>query len=111
MYCGTTNLVEPSGTCWAGYYCPESSTSPTQVDCPMGAYCPNASASFTLCPKGVYPHHTKNVDSYRNCLFFNKVMLLNRFLEVKPFMLILFSHLSGKMSLINMHLNFTFAES
>lgn len=43
-------------------------------------------------------------------LFFNKVMLLNRFLEVKPFMLILFSHLSGKMSLINMYLNFTFAE-
>lgn len=77
MYCGTTNLVAPSGTCWAGYYCPESSTSPTQVDCPMGAYCPNASASFTLCPKGVYPNDTKKL-----------------ILEVKPFMLILISHLT-----------------
>lgn len=96
MYCGTTNLVEPSGTCWAGYYCPESSTSPTQVDCPMGAYCPNASASFTLCPKGVYPHNTKKVNSHRNCLFFNKVMLLKRFLEVKAFMLILVSHFTLK---------------
>lgn len=52
---------------------------------------------------------TQKMNSHRNCLFFNKVMLLNRFLEVKPFMLISFSHLSGKkLSLINMYLNFTF---
>lgn len=43
-------------------------------------------------------------------LFFNKVMLLNRFLEVKLFMLILFLYLSGKMLLINMYLNFIFVE-
>lgn len=47
---------------------------------------------------------------YRNCLFFNKVMLLNRFFEVKLFMLILFLYLSGKMLLINMYLNFIFVE-
>lgn len=46
---------------------------------------------------------------YRNCLFFNKVMLLNRFFEVKLFMLILFLYLSGKkLLLINMYLNFIF---
>lgn len=42
-------------------------------------------------------------------LFFNKVMLLNRFLEVKLFMLILFLYLSGKkLLLINMYLYFIF---
>lgn len=75
----------------------------------MGVYCFNVSVSFILCFKGVYFYYIKNIDFYRNCLFFNKVMLLNRFLEVKLFMLILFLYLSGKkLLLINMYLNFIF---
>lgn len=57
-YCGDLNMVEPSGLCWGGYYCPEGADSATYITCPMGSYCGNGSAMHSLCPQGTYSNVT-----------------------------------------------------
>ena len=46
-----------SGSCWANYYCPNSTVLPSLV-CPSGARCPTASAAPTLCAPGSYQDQT-----------------------------------------------------
>jgi hypothetical protein len=74
-YTDVTKSVAPVGPCSTGYYCPEGSSSATQVPCPKGtfrgivagsqptdcaictsgAYCPNEGMSVPIvCPQGFY---------------------------------------------------------
>ena len=52
-YCGTTGLVEPSGNCSRGYYCPDNETistpTPTGLECWVGYYCLEGSSAPTPC--------------------------------------------------------------
>ena len=60
-YCGSTGLTEPTGDCYAGFYCllrAEYPNNPT-VDstggpCPVGHYCPNGTSYPLGCPAGSY---------------------------------------------------------
>ena len=60
-YCGTDGLTEPTGECWAGFYCLRGASSPnnpvvdaTSGPCPAGHYCPNATSYPLGCPCGTY---------------------------------------------------------
>lgn len=60
-YCGSTGLTEPTGDCWAGFYCLQGAQSPNNpvVDstggpCPIGSYCPNGTSYPLGCPAGTY---------------------------------------------------------
>ena len=52
-YCGGLNLTAPSGLCEAGYFCPEGSSSSTQLDCPTGRFCVAGTHTPDLCPPGM----------------------------------------------------------
>ena len=58
-YCGSQNLSNPSGECWAGYFCPLGSKLATAKDCPPGQYCINGSSEAEDCPIGTYRNMTK----------------------------------------------------
>ena len=45
-------MVEATKECTEGYYCPTSSTSPTQTECPEGSWCVAGSPDHTPCPAG-----------------------------------------------------------
>ena len=72
-YCEGEALTEPSGLCFAGYFCTGGSDSPTPFDfsistdnetnsiiwdgngeCPMGFYCPEGSRVPLPCPRGTF---------------------------------------------------------
>jgi hypothetical protein len=65
FYCGQQGLTEPSGPCWAGFYCLEGASSPnnpvqdaTGGPCPVGHYCPNGTSYPLSCPAGTYSPST-----------------------------------------------------
>ncbi|XP_070551430.1 uncharacterized protein [Ptychodera flava] len=55
-YCETPGLVEPTGPCDEGYYCPagQSSPTPAEYNCTTGHRCPTGSPSPEPCPSGEY---------------------------------------------------------
>ena len=55
-YCESPGLVEVTGNCSAGYYCPGGQSVPEPVDypCPPGDYCPVGSPRPSKCGRGVY---------------------------------------------------------
>ena len=57
-YCGTTGLVEPTGNCSRGYYCPDNDTistpTPTGLECWVGYYCLEGSSAPTPCAPGFF---------------------------------------------------------
>jgi len=54
---GLTNF-KCDGPCFAGYYCPSSSTTPNQMTCGnVTVYCPEESGSPTRTDTGFYSHH------------------------------------------------------
>ncbi|CAG6003426.1 unnamed protein product, partial [Menidia menidia] len=57
QYCGTAGLIQPSGLCQAGSYCPGGDTTRTGSEgglCPSSFYCPEGSAMPVPCPAGTY---------------------------------------------------------
>lgn len=61
MYCGEEGLTEPSGQCWAGFYCLRGADSPnnpmedaTGGPCPIGHYCLNRTSYPLGCEAGTY---------------------------------------------------------
>lgn len=75
FYCDRAALVQPSGTCAAGYYCRFNATSafPENSErggvCPAGHYCAAASSSPIPCPSGTSSPFTgkTNVTTCRLC--------------------------------------------
>ena len=61
-YCGEPGLVQPSGLCFAGYFCQSGSTTPSPVDstCPAGHYCPEGSVNPVPCLAGTHSGTTLN---------------------------------------------------
>ena len=60
-YCDAQNLTQPSGKCFAGFYCSLKAIrgDPTDAseggnECPEGSYCEEGSAAPVDCPKGTY---------------------------------------------------------
>ncbi|XP_061734344.1 neurogenic locus notch homolog protein 3-like [Nerophis ophidion] len=64
LYCNSSGLTQPSGTCDTGFYCSGRAVSPKPLDgitgdlCPVGHYCPVGSASPTRCPDGTSTNTT-----------------------------------------------------
>ena len=61
QHCSSDGLLEPSGNCSAGFYCPEGSMSSygettyaKNHTCPVGSYCPQGSALPYPCPPGTF---------------------------------------------------------
>lgn len=61
MYCGEEGLTEPSGECWAGFFCLEGAKYPnaptTTISggpCPVGHFCPNGTSNPLGCHAGTY---------------------------------------------------------
>ncbi|XP_072885876.1 uncharacterized protein [Hemitrygon akajei] len=61
MYCGSTGLVKPSGSCEAGFFCLGNAKTPTPLGsddsgglCPVSHYCPTGTAQPIPCPAGTY---------------------------------------------------------
>ena len=56
MYCAGTALLEPTGDCLPGYYCPggAATSNPVATICTAGHYCLRAVAAQTPCPPGDY---------------------------------------------------------
>ena len=54
MYCRTYELGEPTGPCFAGYYCEEQSQEPDQFLCPQGHFCPDGTGAPSPCPSGYF---------------------------------------------------------
>ncbi|KAM4652057.1 LOW QUALITY PROTEIN: uncharacterized protein O3C94_014393 [Discoglossus pictus] len=69
MYCATFGLLQPTGYCYAGYYCSQGAVNPTPISprvpysahslpendiCPAGHFCPNGTISPMPCPPGSY---------------------------------------------------------
>eukprot|EP01012_Entosiphon_sulcatum_P020572 TRINITY_DN2549_c0_g1_i18.p1 TRINITY_DN2549_c0_g1~~TRINITY_DN2549_c0_g1_i18.p1 ORF type:complete len:7257 (+),score=712.60 TRINITY_DN2549_c0_g1_i18:702-21773(+) len=52
-YCDNTGLTQPTGDCFAGFYCPMGTAFPT-LKCPFGYYCPNGSSVPLNCPSGTF---------------------------------------------------------
>lgn len=72
-YCGESGLIEPSGLCWAGFYCLRGARSPnnptldsTSGPCPAGYYCLNGTSYPLGCPSGTYNPNTGE-DSCQTC--------------------------------------------
>ena len=68
-YCQTTGLTTPgTGSCAAGYYCPEGQTAsnPTAYLCPAGSACPAGSLIAKKCEVGYYQPSTGQT-SCLNC--------------------------------------------
>ena len=59
-YCEAENITEPTGKCFAGYYCvlkevtPTPSLSASGGPCAQGTYCEEGWSNPTPCPKGTY---------------------------------------------------------
>ena len=53
-YCGATGLIQVSGPCGVGHYCPggQATASPSSYICPEGYYCPSGSHEPVMCPRG-----------------------------------------------------------
>lgn len=64
MYCAAGGLPAPNGTCYAGYFCSQSSQKPNPVnevygsECPAGYYCPNGTTAPFACPPGTFNNQT-----------------------------------------------------
>ena len=58
QYVSSTAATAKSGDCEAGYYCPDGSTSATQIPCPIGTYRSIERGSepkdCSICPSGYY---------------------------------------------------------
>ena len=56
MFCNITGLVAPSGSCYAGYFCPQGSSTATPMEyiCPVGLHCPVGSSEPQQCQLGSY---------------------------------------------------------
>lgn len=58
MYCERPGLVEATGECWQGFYCPDyakiKSKEPTSYPCPRGHYCGNRTSVPMGCEPGTY---------------------------------------------------------
>ncbi|XP_035857407.1 zonadhesin-like [Sander lucioperca] len=73
LYCNSTGLSQPSGICYAGYYCSGGAVSSLPSDgvtgdiCPIGHYCPMGSRSPVLCPDGTYSN-TTGAEECDDCL-------------------------------------------
>ena len=57
------------GPCFAGFYCPVGSDSPTKEQCIVGNYCPVGSENPTPCPIGTFSNNIENaaVSDCTNC--------------------------------------------
>ena len=72
LYCSAYNLTEPSGECFAGYYCILSSTQPNPIGksygdvCPSGHYCPKGTHTPFACPSGTFLERTRG-ESVNDC--------------------------------------------
>jgi hypothetical protein len=64
QFCSTSGLTAPSGSCLAGFYCGNASTSATATVCPPGAACPGSSASPASCTAGTFA----NASGLSSCL-------------------------------------------
>ncbi|XP_043532727.1 zonadhesin isoform X4 [Chiloscyllium plagiosum] len=55
-YCANEGLSQPSGLCFAGFYCPgnHNSVNPNAFSCPKGYFCSEGSGSPIPCPAGKY---------------------------------------------------------
>ncbi|KAL2085398.1 hypothetical protein ACEWY4_018718 [Coilia grayii] len=55
-FCGSGAMLEPSGECSSGYFCPggQSSPNPPQYVCRVGHLCQEGSVRGTPCPAGSY---------------------------------------------------------
>ena len=53
-FCEYDGLVEPSGLCAEGWYCPanQMNSKPSNFTCPEGHYCPEGTASPVECKRG-----------------------------------------------------------
>ena len=49
-------LIEVTGPCLAGYYCPggQAVQDPVEYPCPLGMYCPEGTAVPVMCENGTY---------------------------------------------------------
>ncbi|XP_070552128.1 fibrillin-2-like [Ptychodera flava] len=66
MYCETEGLVEPTGYCGEGYYCPPGTVDrePSTTYCPIGHYCPEGVAYPIPCRNNSEVNHTHAVMCY-----------------------------------------------
>ncbi|CAH1789577.1 unnamed protein product, partial [Owenia fusiformis] len=66
-YCETEGLLEPTGRCDPGYYCPIGSVwsgTPATV-CPVGHYCPEGTGPDPIpCKNNSYVNHTQATECY-----------------------------------------------
>ena len=65
QFCGAIGLTEPSGPCWAGFFCLRGAQSPnnpsldsTGGPCPLGHHCPNGTSYPLGCAAGTYSAST-----------------------------------------------------
>lgn len=59
-------MVEPSGPCREGYYCPSGASRPDWIECPAGAFCINGTFEPQLCHNGTFRNITKGM-SINDC--------------------------------------------
>ena len=61
-YCADSGLTDPSGDCFAGFYCPQGSVQadPPATPCTAGHYCEAGSPVPTACPQGTYSNTIGN---------------------------------------------------
>ncbi|KAL8270980.1 hypothetical protein Esti_005101 [Eimeria stiedai] len=84
-YCGSRGLTDPSGDCFAGFYCEGRAWSPAPSEfeknpdgdfpssgrlCPSGYYCEQGTKSPTLCPDGTssFAPGSKKASDCQDCL-------------------------------------------
>lgn len=72
-YCDSVGLTQPTGECWAGFFCLLGATSPnnpttdaTSGPCPVGHHCPNGTSYPLGCAAGTYNPSTGE-SSCTNC--------------------------------------------
>lgn len=53
-FCASASLLNLTGSCSRGYFCPQGVSSSTHTVCPQGTYCPVGSSTPTLCSAGSY---------------------------------------------------------
>jgi hypothetical protein len=68
-YCELPGLVQPTGQCFGGYYCPPAQTSPTPPAhrCPVGYRCPFGSAEPLHCDAGTQAMGVGGLDVCGQC--------------------------------------------
>ena len=76
-------LIAVVGQCEPGHYCPEGSSSPTELLCPMGYYCGLGTEYPAQCPNGTYSNQT-GIDEESDCMQCTPGMYCDGFALVEP---------------------------